>query len=87
MGLANEAITERGSVAELASGVAGYVADLDILVPLPPHMSELAELVLLCSLQFDIGKQHALVTLSKVEVSHREVRLENVFHTNSSNGR
>lgn len=87
MRLANEAITERGPVAELATGVTSYVSNLYVFVPLAPHMSELAELVLLCSLQFDICKQHALVTFSKVEVSHSKVGLEDVLHTHSSDWR
>jgi hypothetical protein len=85
--LTHKAVAERSAITELATGVAGYVTDLDILVPLASHMSELAVLVLLCSYQLDIGKQHALVTLSKVQVSDCEVSLENVFHTDSRDGR
>lgn len=85
--LAHKAVAEGCAITELASRIASDISYLDVLVPFASDMSELAKLVLLSSLKLNVGKQHALVTLSKVEIPDSEVCLVDVLNADSSYGR
>lgn len=85
--LADKAILVSCSITKLASFVTVDISYLDVLVPLGSDMSELTELVLRGSDEFDVSHQHTFIAHPKVEIADSEVCLEHVLNVNSGNRR